>query len=180
MLGRLALTIQGWILDARVRRHGWTGVYVGDYASAPTWAYTIGFDDTLNQPEVVAFDLTRDAASRLFWEVRDRLKAGTFAFADGLEWPEDSDVRGVWRKVDPTRIDEWLTLAARRRWKRTGQAHGLEAFQYVLPDNDGHLPWQADYDERLRPRQIALWEPQPSEKQPTVAPPAAQAPAQPL
>jgi hypothetical protein len=162
MLGRLALTAQGWMLDRRVRRRGWTGVYVGDYASSPTWAYTIGFDDTLDQPEVIVFDASREGASRLFVEAFNRLKAGTLVFEDWLEWPEDSEGRGVWRKVHPTRFDEgWLTLAEHRRWKRTGQKRGLEAFQYVLPDHDGRLPWQVGYDEKLRHRQIALWSPRP-------------------
>jgi hypothetical protein len=34
----------------------------------------------------------------------------------------------------------------------------FEAYQPVLSDPDGKLLWEAGYDERLRPLQVALWE----------------------
>jgi hypothetical protein len=45
-----------------------------------------------------------------------------------------------------------------RRLAKTRRRYGLEAFQFVLSDH-GALPWDAGYDERLRPLQPALWEP---------------------
>ena len=36
---------------------------------------------------------------------------------------------------------------------------GFEAYQLVLSDAEGKLPWEAGYDERLRPLQVALWDP---------------------
>lgn len=37
----------------------------------------------------------------------------------------------------------------------------FEAYQLVLGDADGRLPWEVGYDEHLRPRQRALYEPAP-------------------
>ena len=34
-----------------------------------------------------------------------------------------------------------------------------EAYQFVLPDREGVLPWEPDYDESLRPLQRALYGP---------------------
>ena len=56
-------------LGRRIEEHGWTAVYVGDYSTAPTWTYTIGFDETLGQPEVIVFDIPQDSANALLWEV---------------------------------------------------------------------------------------------------------------
>jgi hypothetical protein len=46
-----------------------------------------------------------------------------------------------------------------RRFASTGMRAGLEAYQFVLSDPDGLLPWEPGYDERLRHLQHALWEP---------------------
>ena len=47
MLGALKRALHRWDIDGRIRRSGWTGIYVGDYRSAPAWAYTIGFTHDL-------------------------------------------------------------------------------------------------------------------------------------
>ena len=121
----------------QIRRHGWAGAYVGDYRTAPTWAYTIGFDETLDHPEIVVCDATRPAATRLFWRVFDEVRSGALVIEDGLAWPPEEDCRSA----------------------RTGFRHGLEAYQFVLSDAEGFLPWEAGYDERLRRLQPALYEP---------------------
>ncbi|WP_414693951.1 DUF4262 domain-containing protein [Phenylobacterium sp.] len=53
-----------WHTKRRVRRHGWTAIYVGDYQSAPTWAYTIGFHASFGAPEVVVFDVPMAVGQR--------------------------------------------------------------------------------------------------------------------
>lgn len=149
-------------LERRVRKLGWTGGYVGDYVSAPTWAYTIGFDETLDQPELIIFDLPQAIANELmsmaFTEIRD----GALVLEDGGVWPAQAEGRSIWRKVHPGHMDGpdgWFTFALIRRARRTGKSFGLEGFQLVLSDEAGHFPWDEGYDERLRPRQPALWDP---------------------
>ena len=73
----------------RVDKHGWTAVYVGTYESAPTWVYSIGFDETLNQPEVVVFDVPQQTANALLWEVFEALKAGALVLEDGKDWTQE-------------------------------------------------------------------------------------------
>lgn len=150
-------------LDRRVRKHGWTGVYVGRYGDAPAWTYSLGFDETLNQPEVVIFDVPQESAQTLLWQAFDELKNGQLQFEDGATWSGGAEPAPKWRKVHPSQISGivgWLGLAERRRFKRTGQRSGLEAFQLVLPDAGGHFPWEAGYDEHLRPLQPALYLPE--------------------
>lgn len=149
-----------WVKRRQARdiaRHGWSGVYVGDYHSAPSWAYTIGFDESLNQPELVVFDLPKPSANQLFWRSFEALRQGHLALEDGGQAPF-TDARCVWRKVHPEHTGEWLTLACMRRFDKTGARVGLEAFQFVLSDAEGRLPWDQGYDERLRHLQPALWE----------------------
>lgn len=148
--------------ERRIRKHGWTAIYVGDFRTAPTWVYTVGFDDTLNQPEIIAFDVSQADANVMLWQAFEELKAGDLVFEDGKVWVEDEQARLVWRKVHPSQIDGadgWFAFAVERRRRRTGRAFGLEAFQLVLADQQRRLPWDDGYDERLRPLQPALWLP---------------------
>ena len=58
-----------WDIRRRIRRRDWTAIYVGDYRSAPTWAYTIGFHAALGAPEVIIFDIPIASANGLFHEI---------------------------------------------------------------------------------------------------------------
>ncbi|MBW8813302.1 MAG: DUF4262 domain-containing protein [Caulobacterales bacterium] len=137
-------------------------MYVGDYRTGPAWGYTIGFDETLNQPEVIVFDVPSRSAAVLFEKVFKELRAGLLILEDGMIWPPGEPHACVWRKVHPSHIDceeGWFTLALHRRARVTGKRFGLEAFQFVLSDNDGRLPWEVGYDEALRALQPALYLP---------------------
>lgn len=163
MFSRLTLAWVRFGLARRVSTHGWTGVYVGDYRTAPSWTYTLGFDETLDQPEIIIFDIPRDSANALLWEVYRQLKDGRLRLEDSALWSAGEEHPPMWRKVDPSQIAGavgWLTMAARRRFDRTGKTFGLEAFQLVLPDPEGRFPWEDDYDEHLRRRQPALYLPE--------------------
>jgi uncharacterized protein DUF4262 len=162
-----------WLWDAlrkrsverSVRRHGWTGIYVGDYSTAPTWAYTIGFRASLAAPEIVVFDLPPASADAVFHELYRQLKTGELVIGDGELWRADEGARSVWRKVHPSRFvddeEPWLGIALVFDNISNRQPGDFEAYQLVLSDADGRLPWDAGYDERLRPRQRALYEPPP-------------------
>jgi len=154
-----------WDTKRRVRRFGWTAIYVGDYETAPTWAYTIGFHGSLGAPEIIAFDIPRGTASGLFGEIYRDLKAGLI-IRDGERWrPEVAENPLVWRSVHLSRLydgdpeNPWLGLAEDYAALLTPERDTISAFQLVLSDNEGHLPWEPQYDARLRPRQRELYLP---------------------
>ncbi len=150
-------------IDRRVRRHGWTAIYVGAYGDPPSWVYSVGFDELLDQPEIIVFDVTREAATDLLWEAYQQLKDGELRLDDGAVWTGFDGIAPIWRKVHPSQVsgaEGWLKLAARRRHKRTGQRFGPEAFQLVLPGPAGLFPWDDGYNEHLRHRQPALYLPE--------------------
>ena len=145
-----------------IDRHGWTALYVGDYATAPAWAYTIGFRGTLGAPEIIVFDVPQAGVDALFQEAFRQIKAGELIIADGEPWPPDGEGRSVWRKVHPSRFDDeetWLGLALVHACVLNPELGDFEAYQLVLSDGEHRLPWEPGYDERLRPRQPALYEP---------------------
>ena len=120
----------------------------------------MGFEETLGHPELIVFDVTNEVANGLLWRAFSELQAQTLVIEDRREWLDDGERIGAWRALHPRRIAEgWLTLAKMRRSKRGLAPDELKAFQLVLADEAGHLPWEDGYDERLRPLQPALWEP---------------------
>jgi hypothetical protein len=171
MLKALRDAFQRRDIKNRVKRHGWTIIYVGDYHAAPTWAYTVGFLTTLGAPEVIVFDLPRESAAGICHEVFRQLKSGELLLEDGVGWPRDEPTC-TWKRVDPSRyVDDeqpWLgiaetldTLSVASEDHDSGVSSGreFEAFQLVLSDPKGRFPWHPEYDERLRPRQRELYLP---------------------
>lgn len=149
-------------IQRRIDQHGWTGIYVGDYHSAPTWAYTIGFHSSFGAPEIIVFDMPAENAQGLFWEVFEELRTGKLVLKDGERWrPEEIPNPVVWRRVHPSKLqngeDRWLGIAEAFQGVLCPQDEFV-AYQLVLSDPDGRLPWERGYDERLRSRQPALWE----------------------
>ena len=158
-----------WDFAHRIRRFGWTGTYVGDYQSAPTWAYTIGFHASLGAPEVIVFDVPKASANGLFHEIYKELEAGKLVIRDLEPWrPGEFQNPVVWRKVHESRLydqdpeNPWLGLAEDFAKILAPEKGPITAFQLVMSDSGGHLPWEADYDEALRPLQRELYLPTPA------------------
>lgn len=152
--------------EQRVRRHGWTAIYVGDYSTAPTWAYTIGFHASLGAPEVIVFDVPMASANGLFHEIHRDLKAGKLVMRDKEAWrPGEFEHPLIWREVHPSRLydndpeNPWLGLAEDFATILAPERGPIAAFQLVISDPDGHFPWEPQYDQRLRPLQRELYLP---------------------
>jgi hypothetical protein len=148
-----------------IEKHGWTAVYVGDYVTAPSWAYTAGFHATLGAPEVLVFDIPQDYTNGLFHEIYGDLRAG-LVIKDGERWrPGELEHPLVWRKIHESRLydrdpeNPWLGLAEDFAAILAPDKGPICAFQLVASDAEDRMPWDAGYEERLRPRQRALWEP---------------------
>jgi hypothetical protein len=149
--------------DRRIRKYGWTAIYVGDYDSAPTWVYTIGIEEALGQPELAIFDVPAESANPLLWRAFRELQQGLLVLEDGKPWlTGEAEHTVVWRRVHQSQIESpagWFTLAVMRRLVQRGQVFGLEVFQLVLPDGNGRMPWDPGYDEALRALQPVLYLP---------------------
>src|SRR5689334_18478464 len=91
-------------LDKRIKRHGWTAMYVGAYEVSPCWAYSIGFEENLGRPEVVVFDVTQADANSLLWWIYKSIESGDLSPKDGEAWAPEGEVIGVWRDVHATQI----------------------------------------------------------------------------
>jgi len=166
MLGFLQRAYHRWGITRRVRRFEWTAIYVGDYSSAPAWAYTIGFHASLGAPEVVVFDVPKGSADRIFQDIYNDLRTGKLVIRDGEPWrPAETEQPVVWRQVHESRLydndpeNPWLGIAETFAAMSAPEKGPMRAFQLVLSDPSGRLPWEEGYDERLRPLQRELYLP---------------------
>ena len=143
-----------------VRRRGWASLPLCNDAETQFWTYTIGFDETLDHPEIVISGHSPRLTDEVLGRVCDAVKNGELAVEDGLRWEPCGYGPYVWRKVNWLRLtDEWFLMAKYRRWERTGSGAGLRAYQLVLPDVNGLFPWEPGYDEAFGACSPKLWRP---------------------
>jgi hypothetical protein len=148
------------ILDA-VAEHGWfcTAVHDPD-GREPDWAYSVGFTETLRQPEVIVFGLPHKLAHGLLWDVFRTLKAGKVA-EDGQVWSQlVADHDCVLRRVHPSQVIREHLNSAMWFWGDPARRGApLSAFQLVWPDRAGRFPWDPGCVQAVRDRQPALYLP---------------------
>lgn len=144
-----------------IRRQGWAAVPLCDETETVFWTYTVGFDETLNHPEIVMSGASDRVTREVLGRVYQAVKSGTLVIEDGMAWKLLGHGRNVWRQVHWTRMTrDWCLLAICRRRELSGDPHGLTAFQLVLPDETGLFPWEAGYREELRAHEPELWLPE--------------------
>jgi hypothetical protein len=145
---------------ADVRRRGWGSASTSDDAGTKGWTYTVGFDETLNHPEIIVCGYSRAYVQRVLAAVYGAVKHGDLVIKDGLKWEIAGVGQFVWREVAPQYLgDDHILMARYRRWERTGSPAGVRAFQLVLPDYDGLYPWESGFDEVFGAAAPQLWDP---------------------
>lgn len=132
-----------WVVET----NGWCAEPVAPVDDPPTpgYTYTIGFESSFHHPEVVIFGLQPVAARGLIEMVAIHIDAGG-TIPDGMfVGLLDNDLPAAMLPVDMSDYAELFAGATR--------FHGSEEYrvcQFVWPDRNGKLPWDEDYDNRLR------------------------------
>ena len=153
-----------WSLERRVRKWGWTGIFVHDYEHGLVpFAYSMGFREHLGAPEIIMFGMPKHVASQLIGQAYDALKARTMVLKDKANWTlgeGDESWTLAWRAVHPTQVRrEHFNIAIWHETRRGAGRQGLEAFQLFAPDRGGKFPWEEGHDTDYTPRQPELYLP---------------------
>jgi len=138
-----------WVIEDQ----GWVADPVDPVEGPPPQAgytYSIGFETAFSQPEVVIFGLQAVAARGLLSMLADQHGGGVqlpvgSVFVGLLE----SDLRCALLEVDLAEHAGAFGDAATYHAER-GVGAGWRMLQFVWPDRSGRLPWDVDYDDRLR------------------------------
>jgi hypothetical protein len=146
---------EGWALDAVPSR---TDID----PPLPRYAYTIGFEDRFDFPEVCVFGLSPVACRGLFDLVADALAGGT-------ELPIGPAFIGLLDGGQPCALLPVDAASSVGLFPALAEHHELaghppDAFRMVQlawPDGDGALPWEPGFTANLAPHQLLLGEPPP-------------------
>lgn len=148
------------ILDT-IEEHGWFCTAVFDPKGAsPGFAYTVGFTQTLEQPEFIIFGLPGKTANAILWDVFRALEAGKVP-EDSQPWSNLIDGYDcVIRRIHPTQVTREHLNSAMWFWGDPAvRGEPLPAYQIVWPDRDGRFPWDAGCAQWVRDDQPALYIP---------------------
>lgn len=143
-----------WGFLRRILRYGWTGNYIPATDSETSFAYSIGLWEHLDAPELIVFGADPEVSHGLLKQAHAELRTGQLKLADKAPWRlgGNGGPRLVWRAVHPSQIRaEYFSVAIWYRQHRKLGREGFSAFQLVISDENGVMPWE----EGLRRRRSA-------------------------
>ena len=151
-----------WGYLRRIRKYGWTGTFVPGDEAMPAFAYSVGFWEDIDAPEVFVSGAPIEIANGLLAEAHRQIQLGELTLVDQAVWPlpwEDGP-KLAWRAVHPSQIRRHHFNVAIIYCERQGRSRNdLQAFQLFRSDEQGRFPWETDFDEALRSGQEELYLP---------------------
>ena len=151
-----------WGVERRIQKYGFTATYVPQGAGVGELAYTTGFQDALDVPDVVTFGWTMDDANGLLWAIFRGLKTGELTMQDFGVWdaPWGPVPKVAWRSVHRSQIRrEFFNISIIMAERAGRPREDVQAFQLVVGDRNGVMPWESGFDMDAKPIQPRLWEP---------------------
>jgi len=136
-----------------VEENGWCAEPVAAIEDPPTpgYTYSIGFETTFGHPEVVIFGLQPVAARGLMEMMAEHLGAGGAIPVGVFVGLLDNELPCAMLPMD---LEEFGPMFASAAHFHRDRAFRLS--QFIWPDRNGALPWNPEYDERLRMAQPVL------------------------
>ena len=140
-------------IEWMIETNGWALEPVeADYDAVPprpAYAYSIGMPAAVGFADVAVFGLTPVAANGLVTLVADACRGGT-EIPIGVEVIGllDNELRCMFAEVDLATDAGWFATAS--SWYR---GEPFEMVQLLYPDRNGFMPYEAGYDQRMRPAQ---------------------------
>jgi hypothetical protein len=136
-----------------VRNHGWTATHVWAEGEHPSFSYTTGFWVTLNSPEIIVFDLPKDASYDVLASLFEDFKTGIMHPVGSANSTILRSHKSFLFPVARTKYSDHLGWS---QWFYNG--NNFDCLQLVWPDPAGTFPWQAGFDNRFRDSQPDLTE----------------------
>ncbi|MFZ3006165.1 MAG: DUF4262 domain-containing protein [Phenylobacterium sp.] len=144
-----------WGFLRRVHKYGWTGNYIPGTDSETSFAYSIGLWERLDAPELIVFGADAEVSKDLITQAHAQLRTGQLKLADKAVWRPDGKggPRLVWRAVHPSQIRaKYFSLAIWYRQHRKMGREGFRAFQLVMSDEHGVMPWEEGFSADSQPQ----------------------------
>ncbi len=122
------------------------------------WVYTVGLLKTLKHPELIVFGLSPGGGYGGIGAAVDEIRSGRVRI-EGRDRPFVID--GVRACLIPVLEEYWkypcdYLLGASHYYAATGASYDPKALQLVWADEQGHFPWNPQFDSDLSGRQPLL------------------------
>ena len=127
-----------------IAEYGWMVQFVGAGEDEPHFAYSVGYTETLDSPEILIFALPPEASTYYINDIGEQIKDGLVLEAGGFV-PMRSGRPGVAYQfaVIPILNSRADLTMANRFFGNENEA--LPALQLVWPDANGRYPWHDDW-----------------------------------
>jgi len=136
-----------------IERHGWHVAKIEGDERVPPWAFSIGFVDTFDHPEVIVAGMDLDPLHALLNRIGDLLRAGNRFAAGEQAHSILEEFACAFRPVD----ERWIQpFAGNAAWHHRDREWSL--IQCFWPDARGRFPWQEGFPAELGPLQPLLYE----------------------
>lgn len=123
-----------------IREHGWFHTHVFGDEEGPGFDYTTGFQIGLGHPEIITFDMNKDVASTVLWDLYRSIGMGQEpAIGEPLH-----ELTVLPLMLLPVSVDHYRDYLGWNRWFYGGDH--FTCLQLVWTDREGLFPWQAGFD----------------------------------
>jgi hypothetical protein len=138
----------------RREQHGWFVNCIAEDAAGPGFAYSFGLYKEFNHPEIIIFGLPNETMHRLINDVGKQVRSGAKYFAGDHSSDLLKGYTCAFRSVNPLQYRKTCTWTV---WFYENSK--FPTIQLFWPDKQNRLPWEPDFREELRERQLDLSEP---------------------
>jgi Domain of unknown function (DUF4262) len=136
----------------QIETNGVTVLHVLEDGDSLSWTYSTGLYDTYGQPEIIVSGFPSGLGGYVIHEAASRMEKGEVL-------KEDVRIAGMISNVDT------IFLPIESRWKerlmlRACKFYGnsdFPAMQCICPDFQNVFPWEQNFDERWRNRQVQFF-----------------------
>jgi hypothetical protein len=134
-----------------VKQYGWHVIGIEEDEEGPSFAYSIGLQHSLHDPEIIVFGLPVQLMHQIINGIGEKVRSGErFEHLD--EWDDILDGYNVaFRNVERKHFRDYFGYA---RWFYRGD--DFSALQCVWPDSQHRYPWHPEAPAALIQRQPLL------------------------
>ena len=133
----------------------WSVTAVDESEHAPRFAYSVGFGQLFDHPEVIVFGLEHQLAHSILSLIAADLAGGGSYAAPGKYDGVLESAQVAIRPVDETQHEIYLGYGM-ERFRQAGRAGELKAVQLFWPDRQGLFPYEGGCDASVSHLQPSL------------------------
>lgn len=121
-----------------IKKHGWQFQYVFDEnESLPSFAYSIGFEESFSHPEIMIFGLSKDVMHSLLSNLVTDIKSGIFFLPnEKVKGVLNGNFEVMFKKMKPEFLSEYAGTA------RDYYQKPFEVLVMLWPDKNNVLPFE--------------------------------------